>query len=206
MTHSRSRINELLAASFNGDPERLLFFKQCLADEVYTKHFCAVCHLDLAADGMVGNCVSCEGSDVCILCIQRYDPACRLPDEEPPSRSTYVLFLESRGLQIRPGDSICILCGLYTFDPVLANKFYSLNRALNTFDALLYREATPKQPYALTAVAFIGWTLVGRVKKAGAWTNGIMINIGFYLSFAEENRLRKVLLPHKEALFLGQLT
>ena len=97
MKHSRGRIKELLAVSFNGDPEYLLFFRQCLEDEVYAKHFCRACHQDLPAeDSIEGQCMGCDGSDFRRRCIQFYDPASLRHDEEPPQRLSHLPFLESR--------------------------------------------------------------------------------------------------------------
>ena len=106
--------------------------------------------------------------------------------------------LLTRKTPIKSGDRICILCGLYTSDPILIKKYLIMNMACGATDVLLNR----KQPYSLKTVALIGWSLVSRMKKLGKWTDGIMTNIGRYLSFAEESKLRVAMLQQKEFVSL----
>jgi len=199
MERSRGRIKELLAVFLGGDPEWLQFFKRCLEHEPCYEDFCRVCHTDMPfEESDVDKCAVCEATDVCKLCTQRYDPAYLQPGESPPSRITHWLYLEPRRMLIKPGARICILCGLYTSDPILIKKYLIMNRACAAIDVLLNRE----QPYARTTVALVGWTLVSRMKKLGKWTDGIMTNIGSFLSFAEESRLRVAMLQQKAFRFL----
>ena len=200
MERSRGRIKELLAVFFRGDPEWLRFFEQCLEDEVCDKDFCRICHEDmLDEEAIEDKCVVCEADDVCKLCTQLYDPAHLPPGETPPSRCTHWPFpLLTRKTPIKSGDRICILCGLYTSDPILIKKYLIMNMACGATDVLLNR----KQPFSLKTVALIGWSLVSRMKKLGKWTDGIMTNIGRYLSFAEESKLMVAMLHQKEFVCL----
>ena len=88
--------------------------------------------------------------------------------------------------------------GLYTSDPILIKKYLIMNMACGATDVLLNR----KQPFSLKTVALIGWSLVSRMKKLGKWTDGIMTNIGRYLSFAEESKLMVAMLHQKEFVCL----
>ena len=191
---SRGRIKEILAVFLGHDAECLKYFKEEIEEELGGKHWCAVCHDDSPGfDDIQENdkCVVCQAIDVCKLCTYRFDAATLLPGEKPP-RNCITSFQLGTGIPVRTGDKVCLLCGLFTSDPQLSRKHLIMNKGTSAMDVIFNMNRSDTSN-CLKTLVLAGWILAGTRRRSGQWTNAFMIRISYFLSFAEEAKLKQAM-------------
>ena len=187
---AHGRIHEILAVFLEFDPEIIIYFKQCLLDEVRgyvfseSEELCCVCHREIGEIALT--CVSRDNTGMCEQCTYIFDPLALGPSEAPPEKSFSWGPTGIDSIPVREGDTICLQCGPYTCIPHMRRKYAVLYQARSAIDALLSRDQT----YGTLTLAFIGWRLVRKVRKLGQWQDDIEGTIGQFLTFAEETRLQ----------------